>query len=567
MTTTSTAGDTATVVAPPQPPVDAPPRERVSSPAPPAPAPSASPFRSRAASTPWLLSLLVLVTGMFMSVLDVSIVNVAIPSMQKDFGVTTDQIQWVSTAYSLALGVIVPASAWFGGRLGLGRAYVVSLLAFGVGSAFCGLAWDINSMIVFRIIQAIPGGIIPVVALSMVYQLVPREKIGAAMGLYGLGIVFAPAVGPTLGGYLVEYVDWRLIFFINVPIGILGAIAALIWLPLPKGTRGRKFDTFGFLAIATGLFSLLLALSEGESWGWTSYPVLILFTVGALCLALFVVIELEVDQPMLNVRVFKYWPFTNSLILIAVLSVGLFGVLFFIPLFLQQTQGLGAFDTGLLLLPQAIVMGILMPVAGRIYDRFGPRWPAVIGLSILAIGTWMLRDISVTSSWTDLRWILMFRAIGMGLAMMPIMTGGLSAVPPDQVSGASAFNNLTQRTSAAMGLAALTALLGSGQAQQLADTGGIMGAASGGMSGAAAGAAGAAASGASTAGASAATGGMTPMLHSYMMYTQVQGSAFVTGLDNLMIVTAVLSAIGVVLACFLRNGRAPASEGPAVVEV
>jgi predicted MFS family arabinose efflux permease len=292
--------------------------------------------------------------------------------------------------------------------------------------------------------------------------------------------------------------------------------------------------------------------------------VLILFTVGGLCLALFVVIELEVDQPMLNVRVFKYWAFTNSLILIGVLSVGLFGVLFFIPLFLQQTQGLGAFDTGLLLLPQALVMGVLMPVAGRIYDRFGPRWPAVIGLSILTIGTWMLRDLSVTSSWTDLRWILMFRAIGMGLAMMPIMTGGISAVPPDQVSGASAFNNVTQRTAAAMGLAALTALLGSRQAQQLADTGGMMGLTTGGTSGAGASTAAAAASGASA--APGASGGMSPMLEHYMTYTQAQASAFTTALDNLMIVTSVLTAIGVVLALFLRNGPAPKTGGPAVVE-
>jgi EmrB/QacA subfamily drug resistance transporter len=526
------------------------------------PAPSSSPVRSRASSTPWLLSLLVLVTGMFMSVLDVSIVNVAIPSMQKDFGVTTDDIQWVSTAYSLALGVIVPVSAWLGERLGLGRAYVVSLVGFGIGSALCGLAWDINSMIVFRILQAIPGGIIPVVALSMVYKLVPREKIGAAMGLYGLGIVFAPAVGPTLGGYLVEYVNWRLIFFINVPIGIVGAIAALVFLPMPKGVRGKKFDVLGFLAIASGLFSLLLALSEGASWGWTSYRVLILFTFGALALATFVIIELEVDEPLLDVRVFRFWAFTNSLLLIAVLSVGLFGVLFFIPLFLQQTQGLGAFDTGLLLLPQALVMGLLMPIAGRLYDRFGPRWPAVIGLTILAIGTWMLRDISTTTPWSDLRWILMFRAIGMGLAMMPIMTGGISAVPPDRVSGASAFNNVTQRTSAAMGLAALTALLGSGQAQELSDTGGVMG--SMGTTTGMAGSAGSAAAGAP--GGGGGSGGMTPMLEHYMTFQQATGSAFVTALDNLMIVTTVLTAVGVVLAFMLRSGPVKSAGGPAVVE-
>ncbi|MDL5158294.1 DHA2 family efflux MFS transporter permease subunit [Actinomycetospora termitidis] len=529
MTTTTDAPDTAPTRAP----------ERSATPVRPAPEREAP----RSSGTPWIVSLLVLVTGMFMSVLDVSIVNVAIPAMQKDFGVTTDDIQWVSTAYSLALGVIVPVSAWLGARLGLGRAYVISLVAFGVGSALCGLAWDINSMIVFRVLQAIPGGIIPVVALSMVYQIVPRERIGAAMGLYGLGIVFAPAVGPTLGGYLVEYVDWRLIFFINVPIGVLGAAAAIIWLPMARGARGKRFDVLGFLAIATGLFSLLLALSEGESWGWTSYPVMILITVGLLALALFVVIELEVDEPLLDVRVFRYWAFTNSLLLIAVLSVGLFGVLFFVPLFLQQTQGLGAFDTGLLLLPQAIVMGILMPVAGRIYDRFGPRWPAVIGLSILALGTWMLRDLSVDTSWTELRWILAFRAVGMGLAMMPIMTGGISAVPADRVSGASAFNNVTQRTASAMGLAALTALLGSRQAQQMSDSGAV-----------------------TTMPASTGGGGPAALLTEYSMYGKVQSAAFVTALDDLMMVTAGLTVVGVVLAFFLRSGPAPASGGPAVVE-
>src|SRR6476661_3998700 len=228
--------------------------------------------------------MVVLVTGMFMSVLDVSIVNVAIPTMQRDFGSTTEEIQWVATAYSLALGVIVPVSAWAGDRFGSTRVYNISLLGFAAGSALCGLAWNLNSMIVFRVIQAIPGGVLPVVTLTILYRIVPREKIGAAMGMYGLGIIVAPAVGPTLGGYLVEYVDWRLIFFINVPIGIIGAVAALVWLPLPKGSKGKKFDFLGFAAIASGLFSLLLALSEGESWGWTSYPVLILFTVGTLCL-------------------------------------------------------------------------------------------------------------------------------------------------------------------------------------------------------------------------------------------------------------------------------------------
>ena len=260
--------------------------------------PAAAPHRGPAADGGgWGVPLAVLIVGMFMSMLDISIVNVAIPTMQRDFSATTEQIQWVENAYSLALGVVVPVSAWLASRFGPGRVYNLSLLGFAAGSALCGLAWDLNSIVAFRVLQALPGGVLPVVTLTILYRIVPREKIGAAMGMYGLGIVVAPAIGPTLGGYLVEYVDWRLIFFINVPVGIAGTVAAVLFLPQFGPTPVGRFDVLGFLCVATGLVCLLLALTEGQSWGWTSYPIMILLTVGVLLLALFVVIELEVDAP------------------------------------------------------------------------------------------------------------------------------------------------------------------------------------------------------------------------------------------------------------------------------
>jgi EmrB/QacA subfamily drug resistance transporter len=467
--------------------------------------------------------MVVLVTGMFMSVLDVSIVNVAIPTMQRDFGSTTEQIQWVATAYSLALGVIVPVSAWCGDRFGATRVYNIALIGFAAGSALCGLAWDLNSMIVFRVIQAIPGGVLPVVTLTILYRIVPRDRIGAAMGMYGLGIIVAPAVGPTLGGYLVEYVDWRLIFFINVPVGIVGFVAALVVLPKFPGVRSGSFDVWGFLAIATGLFTLLLALTEGQDWGWTSYKVLILLTVAVLSLALFIVIELEVDNPLLDVRVFRFWPFTNSLMLISVLSIGLFTVLFYIPLYLQQATGLGAFETGLLLLPQALVMAVIMPVAGRLYDKIGPRWPAVIGLSIVAWGTYELHVLTLETSHEHLIWLLTLRAAGMGIAMMPIMTGGIAAVPPALVSRASAFNNVVQRTSAALGLAILTAMVDRSQAQLDADRAALLGPGTD-----------------LPVLGSGPTGQMAGM---YATYQQMQTQVFVEAMDGLFIVTAVITAV------------------------
>jgi len=490
----------------------------------------------------------VLVTGMFMSVLDISIVNVAIPTMQNDFGVTTDEIQWVATAYSLALGVVVPVSAWCADRFGPTRVYNISLLGFAAGSALCGLAWNLNSMIVFRVFQAIPGGVLPVVTLTILYRIVPKEKIGAAMGMYGLGIIVAPAVGPTLGGYLVEYVDWRLIFFINVPVGILGTIAAIIVLKKFPGVDNGRFDVVGFLCIATGLFTLLLALTEGQDWGWTSYKVLILITVGVLSLALFVVVELEVEKPLLDVRVFRYWPFTNSLLLISVLSVGLFSVLFYVPLFLQQAQGLGAFEAGLLLLPQALVMAVCMPIAGRIYDRFGPRWPAVVGLSINAWGTYQMHVLTLDATHEHLVGLLCVRAFGMGLGMMPIMTGGIASVPSALVSRASAFNNVVQRTSAALGLSVLTAMLDRSQAQLSGDRGGMM-----------------------TSAASIPSMGPGPtgeMMGMYGVYHQTQQQVFVAAMDSLFIVTAIITAVGVALACLLRSGPVRKPQGEAAhVEV
>jgi EmrB/QacA subfamily drug resistance transporter len=508
--------------------------------------PTAPPPARAPAEGGWGVPLAVLIVGMFMSILDISIVNVAIPTMQRDFSATTEQIQWVENAYSLALGVVVPVSAWLASRFGAARVYNLSLLGFAGGSALCGLAWNLDSIVAFRVLQALPGGVLPVVTLTILYRIVPPARIGAAMGMYGLGIIVAPAVGPTLGGYLVEYVDWRLIFFINVPVGILGTVAAVLFLPRFGPTPHGRFDVLGFVTVAGGLVCLLLALTEGQSWGWTSYTVLILLTAAVLLLALFVIVELEVDAPLLDVSVFRHWPFTNSLLLISVLSVGLFAVLFYVPLFLQQAQGLGAFDTGLILLPQALVMAVIMPSAGLVYDRVGPRWPAVIGLALVALGTYLMKDLTLDASHADVICLLVLRAVGMGLAMMPIMTGGLSAVPPDRVDGASAFNNVTQRTTAALGLAVLTALVTNSRAQIGADRavlvplGTPMPAPVPGPTG-------------ETAGA-------------YAVYQLTQTQVFIESMGGLFIVTAIITALGIPLALMLRSGPAP-SSGPAVQHV
>jgi EmrB/QacA subfamily drug resistance transporter len=479
---------------------------------------------------------------MFMSILDTSIVNVAIPTIQKEFGTTTENIQWIANAYTLCLGIVVPASAWLGDRVGLKQLYLISLVSFSAASALCGLAWDLESMVAFRILQAIPGGIIPVTCLTTLYRIVPRERIGTAMGLYGLGIVVAPAVGPTLGGYLVEYVDWRLIFYINVPIGLLGTVFAVVALPSFPRVAARRFDLPGFVTIASGLFALLLAVTKGEDWGWTGYRVLMLVSYGVISLSLFVVIELEREAPLLDVRIFRYWPFVNSLLLITVNAVALFSALFYVPLFLQEGREMQAFATGLLLAPPALVMLVMMPVAGRLFDLIGPRIPAVVGMVINGIGTWMLSGINADVTRREVVVWMMIRSFGIGLSMMPIMTGGISALPPAMVSVGSAFNNVVQRVAGAFGIAALTAFSTGWQAQRMSDRSALI------------------RPGANTDGrlvemARQGFNGMYPMMRQLRLETMASSYSAVFQ------VIAVMTFAGAVLALFLRNGPATADDG------
>ena len=291
---------------------------------PPGPAPAST-------SGGWLAPLGVVMIGMFMAILDTSIVNIAIPTIDNQLGASADLGEWVATGYNLALGVVVPTSGWLGDRFGLERIQTVALILFVIGSALCGLSSSITVMIAFRLFQAIGGGLLPAVSLTIVYRLVPPEKIGVAMGIFGFGTVFAPAIGPALGGFLVQYSSWRLIYFINIPIGIVGAALSYRLLPHFARAPGQRFDLAGWVTIAVSLFSLLLALSEGEKWHWTSYKVLILLAVGGLSLALFVVIELSTEPPLLDLRIVKSFNFTISAVLIALLSNGLFSGQYFVP--------------------------------------------------------------------------------------------------------------------------------------------------------------------------------------------------------------------------------------------
>ena len=464
------------LVEPPPPPAPPPAPRPQAPPPPPAPAPPSAPAPPRAESASWLAPLGVLIIGMFMSILDTSIVNVALPTIQLELGISATDGQWVSTAYSLAEGVMVPISAWLGYRYGAKRIYVLCLAGFTLASFLCGLAGGLESLVVFRILQAIPGGVIPVTCMIMLRRMVPPDRLGAAMGLYGLGVIVAPAIGPSLGGFLVEYTDWRFIFFVNIPVGILGVVAAALVLREEPGRRDRPLDLLGFVTIAVGLFSMLLALEEGKDWGWTSYRILILFTVAALSIALFVIIELEVDRPLLDLKVFTHLQFVLPLVLVSAISMAIFASSFFIPQFLQgPSRGLTPLNTGLLLIPQALVLAVVLPLSGVLYDKVGARWLAVPGLVLAGTGLFMLSRINVDMPDGELVLGMCVLAGGVALGMMPAMSSGLGAVPPAAAESASSFNTLVQRVSQAFGLGLINAFLTVATAQGLSDRSGLLG--------------------------------------------------------------------------------------------
>ncbi len=407
----------------------------------------------------WMIPVLVVLIGVFMSILSSSIVNVAIASIMAVFNTDTDGVQWVSIAYMLAMAMVIPLSGWLGDKFGLKRLYLASMAAFTIGSVFCASAWNIESLIVARIIQALGGGMMSPLVMAMIYRLVPKEQIGSGMGIMGMSLLVAPAVGPTLGGWLVEYVNWRWIFLLNVPIGAVGLILGWFLIPSFKREPVGKLDIPGAVTAALGFSGLLYGLSKGNSWGWTSEATILTFVGSVGVLVLFVLIELWSPEPLLDVTVFAYPSFTFANILVGITTIGMFSALFYIPLFLQSIRGLGAMQTGLIMFPAAILSAVVMPLSGKLYDRLGPKIPVVIGLLIMSLMTWMFSEITLDTSIATITWWLVWRGLGMALCMMPAQTAALSDLPVRLISRASSVTNLIRNVASSFGIAIMTLLI------------------------------------------------------------------------------------------------------------
>ncbi len=405
--------------------------------------------------------LIIVMIGTLMSALDASIVNVSIPAIMADFGSSLDDIEWVITSYMLAFAVLMPLTAWLRDRVGHKQLYIASLGVFTLGSVLCGVAWNLPTMIIARVIQAIGGGAITPTGMAMITETFEPHERGKALGFWGMGAVMGPAFGPTVGGYLTKYFGWPSIFLVNLPIGLVGIFFALKILKAdkPHASNHRAFDTAGFIFLSLFLITFLLGMSKGESEGWTSQYVVTCAILATIGLTGFLLVESLVPYGIMNLGLLKDKVFAACFGLTAVRSVALYGGTFLLPVFLQNFKGLDEVESGLILLPGSLIMGLLMPITGRLGDRISPRTMGFIGFALLCFFFFEYRNLSIETSNWGIIWPTIVRGVGIAMLIAPLTATAMNAVPKNQAGMASSMLNIIQQVGGSIGIAVLSLVL------------------------------------------------------------------------------------------------------------
>src|SRR6266567_116417 len=408
-----------------------------------------------------------IMTGITMFLIDTTVVNVALAKLEAVFAVDVATVQWAITAYALASGIVTPMADYFTIRFGMKRLWLVALAGFTAASVMGGLSPAFPVLIVARILQGLSGGLLLPVGISTIFRAFPPDQRGLALGLFAIPIVAGPALGPTVGGYIVTSLDWRLIFFLNLPIGVLSVIMGAALIRDEREDREPILDVWGAILAAAGFGTILFGLSRVADDGWSSLTVEGLVLFGALCLFVLAVHELEVDHPLLEVRLFAIPQFLIGNIVGWTSTVALFGAEFLLPLYLQNLRDLSAFDTGLMLLPQGLSIAVAGPIAGRLTDKIGVRPVAVFGFILLAVNTWNLAHITLDTSYGTLRWLLIIRGAALGCTMQSSQLVALASVPPRFLTNASSLNTAMRNVFQSFGVGILGVLV---QTQTVAHT-------------------------------------------------------------------------------------------------
>ena len=397
--------------------------------------------------------------GAFIVIVDGMIVNIALPKIMSSFGVDVLTIRWVATSYMLASAVMMPATGWLGQRFGNKNLYMLSLATFVVTSVLCGAAWSIDTLIFFRVIQGISGGVLMPLSMAIIFTVFPEDKRGLGISLWGLGAAFGPAIGPTLGGYLTEYLSWRFIFYINLPLGIIAlACTWLIVRPSPREAQS-PFDPLGFVALTAFLVALLLALSDGQREGWDSTYILTLFAIFAVGFVAFLLIEFWQKHPLVDLRLFRNPTFSMGIVLGLALGATSYGSTFLIPLFTENIMDYSVLRSGVAMLPGALLVLFLMPVVGWLADRVEARILVATGLIIYTVFAYCMSRLDPRVTFWVIASYTLLRGAGMGIMFPPWMARSLKTVSLEKSRMASGMLNVCIGVGASFGIAITATLL------------------------------------------------------------------------------------------------------------
>ncbi|MEI4800005.1 DHA2 family efflux MFS transporter permease subunit [Bacillus sp. FJAT-51639] len=492
--------------------------------------------------------LAVLIFGMFVSILNQTLINVALPALMNEFNVSTSTAQWLTTGFMLVNGVLVPISAFLVSRFTYRSLFLAAMLFFTAGSMICAVSGSFTMMMTGRVVQAVGAGILMPVGMNIFMTIFPPHKRGAAMGLLGIAMILGPAIGPTLTGWVIQNYTWNVMFYAMFIIGLLIIVLALKYFTLKQPVAKATLDIFGVIASSIGLGSLLYGFSEAGNNGWSSMEVIIAIVIGIIGLSLFIWRQLTVDNKMLDLRVFSYSAFTSTLLINAIVTMALYGGMILLPVYLQNIRGFTPIDSGLLLLPGSLIMGMMGPFAGKLFDRYGIRPLAIFGLILTTYATYQFTHLTLDTPYSEIMRDYIIRSFGMSFIMMPIMTAGMNALPMKLISHGTATQNTSRQVAGSIGTALLITIMTQQMTNHMADYANAitttnpiivnklsqMGQSVAAMTG------------------SAQAGNA---LSSQMLFGQVSKLSVINGINDAFWIATILTAIALVLSFFLQPGN------------
>ncbi|MBP1948282.1 MDR family MFS transporter [Virgibacillus litoralis] len=400
----------------------------------------------------WLVVMSVLF-GTFTVILNNSMLNPTLPTFMRLFDVDAVAVSWMLTIFMVSMGMTMPLTGYLGDRFGKKRIYIIGLIIFMIGSISGAVSSDLGMVIISRAIQGTAGGLMMPIAMALIFNAFPKNERGLAVGIYGVAAMVAPAIGPTVGGVVIEFFTWQFLFLFNLPFALLGILFSTKYLAPTEKNQAIKFDLFGFLLISSGVGSILYALGRGATLELLLSPLSVgLILTGLILIYIFVKYENKQEQPLLDLSIFKIPTYTVSIAITATASIGLFSGIFLLPLLIQEVYGLGEIQTGLLFLPAALLSGVFMTLGGRILDKKGPKYVVPIGLVILGGFTLALGFNTLSTSFWFILILNSVRGAGLGMCNMPATTAGMNAIPDHQVAQGSAMNNVIRQIFSSFGI-------------------------------------------------------------------------------------------------------------------